>query len=79
MLQMPGESYRDALSPLTIEEQQLARDLEADVNEIASEPHNYLAYNRLLATVQYLETAFADSGYQVNHYKYRIDDQEFDN
>ena len=79
MLQMPGESYRDALSPLTIEEQQLARDLEADVKEIASEPHNYLAYNRLLATAQYLETAFADSGYQVNHYKYRIDDQEFDN
>lgn len=25
MLQMPGESYRDALLPLTVEEQQLAQ------------------------------------------------------
>ncbi|MBP0009530.1 hypothetical protein [Roseofilum sp. Belize Diploria] len=39
MLQIPGESYPDALSPLTVEEQQLARDLEGDVKEIAPEPH----------------------------------------
>lgn len=79
MLQMPGESYRDTLLALTAEEQQLAQDLESDVREIASEPHNYLAYDRLLQTAQYLETEFTRAGYQVNHYKYTVDDQEFDN
>lgn len=79
MLHMPGESYQDALLPLTVEEQQLAQELERDVQEIASEPHNYLAYDRLIKTAQYLETQFNRAGYQVNHYKYRVDDQEFDN
>ncbi|MBP0015237.1 MAG: M28 family peptidase [Roseofilum sp. SBFL] len=76
---MPGKSYQDALLPLTVEEQALAKELEADVKEIASEPHNYLAYNNLLATAQYLETEFTRAGYQVNHYQYSIDAQEFDN
>ncbi|MDB9516457.1 M28 family peptidase [Roseofilum reptotaenium CS-1145] len=79
MLKMPGESYQDALLPLMVEEQALAKELEVDVKEIASEPHNYLAYNNLLVTAQYLETEFTCAGYQVTHYKYRIDDQEFDN
>ncbi|MDJ1172981.1 M28 family peptidase [Roseofilum sp. BLCC_M114] len=79
MLQMPGESYRDALSPLTVEEQQLAQGLERDVRKIASEPHNYLAYDNLVKTAQYLERQLTGAGYPVNHYKYTVDDQEFDN
>lgn len=79
MLQMPGESYRDALLPLTVEEQELAQELETDVIKIASEPHNFLAYNNLVQTAQYLENELTRAGYQVNHYQYTVDGQEFDN
>ncbi len=79
MLQMPGKSYQDALLPLTVEEQQLAQDLEVDVKKIASEPHNFLAYDNLVQVALYLESQLTRAGYQVNHYKYMVDDQEFDN
>ncbi len=79
MLKMPGESYQGTLLPLTIAEQKLREELQRDVEAIASEPHNYLAYPSLLKTAAYLETAFRTAGYQVNLYPYHVNTQEFNN
>lgn len=81
MFQMPGESYRGELPPLTQKEVVLRDALQRDVEKLASEigERNYLHYKELMAAADFLEASFAQAGYQVMRQGYTIDNQTYYN
>lgn len=79
-MMMPGKSYRGALPPLTIEEQQLAQDLQRDLKQFGEfGEHNFIFYNNLQASEQFLIAALESAGYEVNLQGYEIDGNRFNN
>jgi hypothetical protein len=81
MIQMPGESYRDSLPPLTPKEVALQNALQRDVETLGSEigERNYLNYENLMAAADFLKASLSQAGYQVQQQDYTIDRQTYYN
>ncbi len=81
MIQMPGESFRGQLPPLTHKEVVLRDALKRDVEKLAGEigQRNYAYYNGLMAAADFLKTSLAQAGYQVQQQGYEIDNQSYYN
>ncbi len=81
MIQMPGESYRGQLPPLTINEVALRDALQRNVEKLAGEigERNYQHYKELQAAADFLEASFAQTGYKVQRQGYAIDNQTYYN
>jgi hypothetical protein len=81
MIQMPGESYRGELPPLTQKEVALRDALQRDVEKLGSEigERNYLHYKELMAAADFLDASFAQAGYKVQRQGYTIDNQTYYN
>jgi hypothetical protein len=81
MIQMPGESYRGELPPLTPKEVALGDSLRRDVEKLAGEigERNFLHYKELMAAADFLDASFAEAGYQVQRQGYTIDNQTYYN
>jgi Zn-dependent M28 family amino/carboxypeptidase len=78
---MPGESYHGELPPLTQNEIALQNALQQDVEKLAGEigRRNYLHYDGLIATTDFLEQHLSESGYKVKRQGYEIDNQSYYN
>jgi Zn-dependent M28 family amino/carboxypeptidase len=78
---MPGESYNGELPPLTQKEIALQNALQQDVEKLAGEigRRNYLHYDGLIATTDFLEQRLSESGYKVKRQGYEIDNQTYYN
>ncbi len=81
MIQMPGESYRGELPPLTQKEAALRDVLQWDIEKLGSEigERNFLHYKGLMAAADFLEASFAKAGYKVQRQGYSVDDQTYYN
>jgi hypothetical protein len=81
MIQMPGESYRGELPPLTQKEVALRDALQRDVEKLGSEigERNFLHYKELMAAADFLDASFANAGYKVQRQGYTIDNQTYYN
>jgi hypothetical protein len=81
MIQMPGESYRGELPPLTQKELALRDALQRDIEKLGSEigERNFLHYKELMAAADFLEASFAQAGYKVQRQGYTIDNQTYYN
>lgn len=81
MIQMPGESYRGELPPLTQKEVALRDSLQRDVQKLGSEigERNFLHYKSLMAAADFLEASFAQAGYKVMRQGYTVDNQTYYN
>ena len=81
MIQMPGESFRGQLPPLTQKETTLRDALKQDVEKLAGEigQRNYLYYKGLVAAADFLKASFAQAGYEVKQQEYKIDNQTYYN
>ncbi|MEC4819830.1 MAG: M28 family peptidase [Scytonema sp. PMC 1069.18] len=81
MIQMPGESFRGQLPPLTQKEIILRDALKQDVEKLASDigKRNYLYYQGLVTASDYLKSSFASVGYEVKQQEYTIDKQAYSN
>ncbi|MFY7804102.1 MAG: M28 family peptidase [Limnoraphis robusta] len=78
---MPGESYHGPLPALTTHEFELQMALERDIKILAKEigERNYLNYDNLRASADFLETEFLNCGYHVQRQAYEVNDQTFEN
>jgi Zn-dependent M28 family amino/carboxypeptidase len=78
---MPGESYNGELPPLTQKEIALQNALQQDVEKLAGEigRRNYLYYDGLIATTNFLEQHLSESDYKVKQQGYEIDNQTYYN
>jgi Zn-dependent M28 family amino/carboxypeptidase len=81
MIQMPGESFRGQLPPLTQHEVALRDALQRDVEKLAGEigRRNYAYYNGLQGAADFLKTSLAQAGYQVQQQSYVISNQTYYN
>jgi hypothetical protein len=81
MIQMPGESYRGELPPLTQKEVALRDSLQRGVEKLAGEigERNFLHYKELMAAADFLDASFAQAGYKVQRQGYTVDNQTYYN
>ena len=81
MIQMPGESYRGELPPLTQKEVALRNALQRDIEKLGNEigERNFLHYKELMAAADFLDASFAQTGYKVQRQEYTIDNQTYYN
>jgi len=79
MIKMPGKSYAGELPPLTPQEQLLQEELRVDVTQIGNSEHNYVFYDRLVETADFLSSELAAAGYEVNRQGYEVNKQLFEN
>jgi hypothetical protein len=81
MIQMPGESFRGKLPPLTEKELALRDALQGDVEKLAGEigQRNYAYYNKLQTAADFLKTSLASAGYQVQQQGYVVGNQTYYN
>lgn len=81
MIEMPGESFRGQMLPLTQKELALRDALQRDVEKLAGEigQRNYAYYNELQAAADFLKTSLASAGYQVEQQGYVVDNQTYYN
>jgi hypothetical protein len=81
MIQMPGESYRGELLPLTQKEVALRDALQRDIEKLGSEigERNFLHYKELMAAADFLDDSFAQAGYKVQRQGYTVDNQTYYN
>ena len=81
MIQMPGESYRGELPPLTQKEVALRDVLQRDIEKLGSEigERNFLHYKELMAAADFLDASFAQAGYKVQRQGYTVDNQTYYN
>jgi hypothetical protein len=81
MIQMPGESYRGELPPLTQKEVALRDSLQRDVEKLAGEigERNFLYYKELMAAADFLDASFAQAGYKVQRQGYTVNNQTYYN
>ncbi|MBP0019948.1 MAG: M28 family peptidase [Cyanobacteria bacterium SBLK] len=80
LMMMPGKSYRGELPPLTVEEQQLAKDLQRDLEQFGEfGEHNFIFYDNLQASEQFLIAALEATGYEVNLQGYDVEGKHFNN
>jgi cell division protein FtsX len=81
MVWMPGESYRQALPPLSAIEIELKDNLQRDVQTLATKigSRNVGNYQNLVAAKDFLSQELATAGYTVKEQKYTVDGQTFSN
>jgi Peptidase family M28 len=81
MVWMPGESYRQALPPLSAAEIQLKDRLKSDVETLAVKigRRNFDSYQNLVAAKDFLSTELEQAGYKVREQKYTIEGKDFSN
>lgn len=81
MIQMPGESYRGQLPPLTPREVALREALRRDVDVLASQigPRNYEYYKNLTAAAGFLRSELTQAGYTVRSQSYQVEQQTYEN
>jgi hypothetical protein len=81
MIQMPGESFRGLLPPLTQKEVAMRNALKRDLQKLAGEigQRNYLTYESLTAAADFLKTSLATAGYQVQQQGYTVENQTYYN
>ena len=81
MIQMPGESYRGELPPLTQKEVALRDALQRDIETLGSEigERNFLHYKQLMAAADFLDASFAQAGYKVQRQGYTVNNQTYYN
>jgi Zn-dependent M28 family amino/carboxypeptidase len=81
LLWMPGQSYTEALPPLTTAQVELRDLLQQDVEKIAVEigARNAGKYAKLNETKAFLETALTQAGYTVNLQTYKIENKPYYN
>lgn len=74
MIRMPGESYRRALPPLSVEERRLEAELRAHVAMLAGSigERNVYAHGRLGRAARYIETVLEGEGYRVGRQRYEV-------
>jgi hypothetical protein len=78
---MPGESYRQALPPLTATEIKLQDRLKSDVETLSFKigRRNFDSYQNLVAAKDFLNRELEQAGYTVREQKYEIDGKSFSN
>ncbi|MBW4605367.1 MAG: M28 family peptidase [Calothrix sp. FI2-JRJ7] len=81
MIRMPGESFRGNLPPLTQFEATLRDSMRRHVEKLASDigERNYLHYKGLASSADFLDSSFAEAGYEVKRQGYTIDNQTYYN
>lgn len=81
MVWMPGNSYRQALPPLSVAEIELKDRLKNDVETLAVKigRRNFDSYQNLVAAKDFLNTELEQAGYTVREQKYTIDGKTFSN
>ncbi|AFY96060.1 M28 family peptidase [Chamaesiphon minutus] len=81
MVWMPGESYRQALPPLSASEIELKDRLQRDVETLATKigRRNSGNYSNLVAAKDFLSQELATAGYTVKEQKYTVDGKTFSN
>lgn len=81
MIQMPGESFRGSLPPLTPQEVALRNTLRQALDKLAGEigQRHYLSYKNLTAAADFLKSSLAQAGYQVQQQGYTVDSQTYYN
>ncbi|MBE9039910.1 M28 family peptidase [Oscillatoriales cyanobacterium LEGE 11467] len=78
---MPGRSYSGELPPLKSSEIELANVLEQEVIELAKTIgiRNFLEYDRLNESADFLERSLTQMGYEVKRQKYEVQGQAYYN
>jgi Peptidase family M28 len=81
MVWMPGESYTQALPPLSAKEIELQIQLKRDVNMLASTigRRNSDNYQNLIAAQEFLDRELTQAGYTVREQKYTVDGRTYSN
>ncbi|WP_310488271.1 M28 family peptidase [Chamaesiphon sp. VAR_69_metabat_338] len=81
MVWMPGESYHQALPPLSAKEIELQIQLKRDVNALASTigRRNSDNYQNLVAAQQFLDRELTQVGYKVREQKYTVEGKIYSN
>lgn len=81
MISMPGESYKGTLKPLTEQEIALRDALRRDVEQLAGKigERNFIKYQSLVASADFLEESFQSAGYKVERQGYDIENQRYYN
>ncbi len=79
MIKMPGKIYAGELPPLTPQEKLLQEQLRVYVTQIGNSEHNYVFYDKLLETTDFLSSELAAAGYEVNRQRYEVNKQLFEN
>jgi Zn-dependent M28 family amino/carboxypeptidase len=78
---MPGQSYTQALPPLTAKEIELQASLKQDVGTLSNKigTRNYQGYQNLVAAKDYLTKELTTAGYRVKTQDYSIDGKTYAN
>jgi Peptidase family M28 len=81
MVWMPGESYTQALPPLSAKEIELQIQLKRDVNMLASTigRRNRDNYQHLVAAQEFLDRELTQAGYTVREQKYTVEGRTYSN
>jgi hypothetical protein len=81
MVWMPGESYSQALPPLTAAEIALKDRLKSDVETLSAKigRRNQSNYQNLIAAKDFLDRELTQAGYTVREQQYTIDGKTFSN
>ncbi len=78
MFQMPGQSYRGTLPPLSENAIALKSALQQDLQKLSS-PRNTVQYANLNAARSFLATSLSQSGYTVKQQEYKINGKSYYN
>lgn len=81
MTDMPGQSYKGSLRSLSIEEKELASNLETHVRKLADEigDRHVARPGTLEAAAEYIANEFVTGGFDVHEHVYTIGDYEVKN
>ncbi len=81
MVWMPGESYRQALPPLSAREIELQAHLKQDVETLSVQigRRNVSSYPNLFAAQKFLDRELTEAGYTVRSQQYIVDGKTFSN
>jgi len=74
MFNIPGQSYRGSLPPLTLQQEQIREQLTRHITMLAETigERNILQYENLCQAAQYITNTFSKLGYQVNKQEYQV-------
>ena len=76
LLSMPGEVFKGPLPPLTEREKDLAKELKADVEKLATEIGernvSRFHYDELVLAEKFLQKSLEDAGYKVERQAYKV-------
>lgn len=81
MINLPGNSYRGTLPPLSPEQLTLKQNVQAHIEELAGKigPRNITHYQSLIKAQSYIQQQFVTLGYQPKILSYKTGDLDFSN